>query len=639
MSDLRLGQRVGDEGGAVAVIAAITLTVLVLMAAFVLDIASLRADRVDSKSAADMSSLAAASAYDPVAVDSAQEACFEALAFAAANLRDFDAPVTGSPGCETFATGAACSESTEPRTAVYTDGPYTLRITSPVPYGPLADGYDLMEGLVHDAAHDGIDCDRIGVRITRDRSFRLAGVAGFGGSETTQSSVARWSPGGDEELYASLVILDRQACGTLKNSGNDQGRLIVSSAQAIIDGELTELPGTITVDTIPTSGCSGSNWQNRVIAVQNNGQALVRASGRIFAHGLDQGFDPPRIYWETVVRTDPAATNGLYPRPTAGPAITREPIDHRFNCKATYPTDRAWSPAWTGAVGWPIGGCTGDDVPPPYLENLWNGLRGTVLTPAAAAADASWSVFPDDVGGSCTSASGTYGPGTAHPSTRWYIDCPSSTGQAFAPSGITFRDVEYVVSRNRIELGGGEGNFLTIEGDDDNGAVFFVQNGRLYRTGQARMYLIDTFVYLDDTSDGYVEFGGNNPNSASLNHPGCSNTGQAFGVCWHAPTIDMDGCEGYTSGLPPAACFQPLGLWTNTTTAHDLGGQATFDISGSFFTPNARPFELSGQAEQNFTRAQFFTARLELSGQAPVLMAPNPDTNIPIPIPGTALIR
>jgi hypothetical protein len=641
--ELRRHHRCSDEGGAVAVIVAISLGVMVLMAALVLDIAALRADRVQSKSAADMAAVAAAVTYDPEAVGSARAACLDALAFVQTNLRGFDAPV-GSPDCNIFPSNLACEQSPAPRTAIYRDAPYTVMITSPVPYGavlvqpsPDEEYYDFLKDQVQDADHDGETCDRVGVRIVRDREFLLAGVAGFTGETTSQSSVARWSAGGDEELWASLIILDREDCASLRNSGNDQGRLIVDSATAIIDGEEVDLPGTITVDTAPNSGCNGGgNWSSRVIAVQNNGQALVRAAGRIFSRALDEGFAAPRVYWETVVTDDPNATSGLHPRPTAGPAITRQPVDHRFNCLATYPNE-SWSPAWTQSAGLPVDGCGPEDPPPPYLRNLWNELRPTALTPAVAAASPDWAVFPDDVGGNCSSAAGTFGPGTAHESTKWYIDCPSAPGQAFSAEGITFQDVEYVVSRNQVRLGGGEPNHLTIVGDSDRGAVLFVQNGQVNKAGQARLYLIDTFVYLQS---GHVDFGGNNPNDPALNHPGCSSTTQAFGVCWHAPTIDMaDTCDGYTTGLPPAACFQPLGLWSNTSAEHVLGGQISFDISGSFFTPNAQPFTLSGQSSQDFTRAQFFTAKLNMSGQAPVTLAPNPDTNIPITLPGTRLIR
>jgi hypothetical protein len=635
----RLSRRLAaEETGAVAIITALTLTALVLASALVLDIGALRQDQVQSKAAADMAAVAAAVAYDPEAIGSARGACEDAVAFVETNLTEFSNP-TGAPGCEVFPANQACSPSTPPRTAVYTAGPYTVGITSPVPYGDV-DGFDLMEGMVHAEAHDGLYCDRVAVRITRDRDFLLAPVAGFAGGDTTASSVARFRPGGDEEIYASLVILRAQGCGVLKNSGNDLGRLIVGSATAVIDGETVQLPGTITVDTMPSGSCNANNWQNRVIAVQDNGQALIRSDGRIFSFALQENAPTPRVYWDNMVRTDPATTDGLYPRPSAGPSITREPVDHRFNCLSSYPTDRAWSPAWTGSVGLPISDCTPDDPPPPYLKNLWDALAP--LNPSSAAASG-WSVFPTDVpGASCTSASGTYGPSSTDPALqndRWYIDCPSPNGQAFAPAGISFAGVRYIVSRNQIRLGGGEGNFLTIDGHGADGAVLFVQNGQLYRTGQARLYLLDTFVYLNDASAGFIEFGGNNPNNASLNHPGCTVTGDPYGVCWHAPAIELDGCETYTGGLPPAACFTPLALWSNGANAHDLGGQATFDISGSFFTPNATPFSLSGQSQQNFTKAQFFTAALELSGQAPVLMAPNPDTNIPIPLPGTALIR
>jgi hypothetical protein len=68
-------------------------------------------------------------------------------------------------------------------------------------------------------------------------------------------------------------------------------------------------------------------------------------------------------------------------------------------------------------------------------------------------------------------------------------------------------------------------------------------------------------------------------------------------------------------------------------------GQGNLDVEGTFFAPNAAPFNFSGQGNQSQARAQFITWRLLFSGQAGLRMQPDPERSTKIPIQGVTLIR
>lgn len=79
-------------------------------------------------------------------------------------------------------------------------------------------------------------------------------------------------------------------------------------------------------------------------------------------------------------------------------------------------------------------------------------------------------------------------------------------------------------------------------------------------------------------------------------------------------------------------------LRSETRAQHELGGQATNTLTGTFFTPFADPFSLTGQSGQFQANAQFITRRLEVKGQGEVKMHPDPDRSTPIPIRQIRLI-
>jgi hypothetical protein len=171
---------------------------------------------------------------------------------------------------------------------------------------------------------------------------------------------------------------------------------------------------------------------------------------------------------------------------------------------------------------------------------------------------------------------------------------------------VTFADGN-VVFDGQVRVFGS----LTINPGGAEDHVVYLREGEFEKDAQATVSMEHTFVYLED---GRVDFNGG-----------------SGGLVWSAP----DGL-----GFDPwGPLFDDLALWSESSEEHRIGGQAGNDLEGTFFTPNANPFVLSGQGSQFQTKAQFLTRRLELSGQAEVVMSPNPDRVTLIPIREIRLIR
>ena len=134
--------------------------------------------------------------------------------------------------------------------------------------------------------------------------------------------------------------------------------------------------------------------------------------------------------------------------------------------------------------------------------------------------------------------------------------------------------------------------------------VFIRKGGDLIKGAQSSMFLTQTFVFI---KDGRINIGAG------------------------------DGDFEWTA--PLAGPFEDLALWSESSLQHQLKGQADNVLIGTFFTPYADPFSLTGQSGQFITDAQFITRRLEVKGQGVVKMHPNPDRSTLIPIREVRLIR
>jgi hypothetical protein len=594
-----------SESGAVAVIVTIVLTSLLVATAFVVDLGALRADRIEGKVIADMAATAAAIDYRPGDAGAAQQACEDALEYAVANLRGASGTPVADPGrscAEQFPSTYVCSPGDD-RWAYYTIGPYDIEIRLPVRDDPAGDGLDggLLEDLAHGDDFDGAPCDRIGVRIYRDRGMIFGGVTGFALGTTSPGSVSKvWEDDGEE--FASLVVLRRTGCQTLDTGGNSQLRV---NRISLPKGDYQ---GIITLDTQPL-GCADKPNQNNKI-IRSYGSGLVWADGEIRSYALGST-DPDNTYTYQpgAVGVSRESPSNLWPRPQAGEMVTRALIDHRYNCRPEgYPISGGES--YEPSDDQPIDPCDDESPPDRYMKFLHDWLASASFDPAG------WHNPGPAV---CNKGSAPI-PITGQQ--RVFIDCPGG----FEPRQVTITGARYVVVNGSLNMNENAQSF-EITGPADGGTVLVFRNGDITRTG-GNLRWRNVFTYAV---------------SGELDMRGTSGD-----IRWEGPAklseAELPGCMS-TPGQPRASCFGPLAYWGNGAVDNKIAGDAKGGIIGTVFTPNAvtaiygsQPIDATPCSEiptwaslaastssLNLTGAQFFSKDFDLRGGAKLRMCPNPN--------------
>lgn len=180
---------------------------------------------------------------------------------------------------------------------------------------------------------------------------------------------------------------------------------------------------------------------------------------------------------------------------------------------------------------------------------------------------------------------------------NWWINCPTlDVSTAFVMTGGN------AVFQGTVNVGS-QGSFAFNAGSMTDRWIY-VRSGNFEKDAQASVLMDNTFVYLNN---GTIQFG----------------AGSGL-LRWIAPH---------------AGPFEDLALWSESKSAHNLGGQATLDIEGVFFTPNAYPMRFTGQGSQQQAKAQFITYRLEITGQGDLMLAVDPERSVKVPLTGVKLIR
>lgn len=581
-----------DERGASLIMVAGAMVLLLGAAAVAIDLAALRYDMRADRLASDAASVAGASAIEPFSGSNAEEGCDIAWRYVLINLEDEGTP-TDEPNCETFDT--ACSPD-DARIVTGTAPPYTIEIVHPVPDDyEMPDGYPIMGTQSVNEDVDGVACQRLGVRIQRQRDFTFAAGIGFDTGTTDVSSVGRIRPDVGEGDVVPLVVLEPHDCGALTADG--QGKVTVTHFE--------DSPGVIAVDSDGSGACGAS--QPYIIDVKANGnKRWIRAlpvpgedgaQSAILSYALwGDGTHPEHAYnpddlvtgldTGTVDPSDPDESKyQLYPKPIRrSQPVTRSVIDHRYDCKLSYPL----------YLGIEMDPCT-DDEGDNYIEQHHD-LYGE---PAGSPPPGLFTRWTDiDADEDCQVGSDEEYDVTDNV----WVDCDDT----LEINGGTVRfDNVNAVFDGGLELKS-DGVFEMNAGVDDDHWAFFREGGNITKVAQASILFKRTSVYLED---GFVDL-----------------VGGSGGLEWTAPTD-----EDYR--------FEDLALWSESSAAHELGGQAGNTLTGTFFTPYADPFILKGQSGQLQTAAQFFTRKLEVDGFTEVLMEPDPTTSTLVPIRGVSLIR
>lgn len=581
-----------DERGAVLVTVSLFLVVLLAVCALVIDLGAIRLNRSTGRNAADAAATAGAIA---AASGDGRAGCEAALDYLELNLPD----VTSLDGSDCLSFPTVCDDSTPSASTTGTDGAWVATIVYPVPDdSPLLDPSAIGAGGQAISSDDGSQCDRLAVSITSSHEYLFASVLGATDDTTEVSSVARTDTPVGSDFAINLLVLERYECGaiTASGSGGGDGGILVESVLNPTTGELD--PGYIAVDSDGSAHCGG----NGVLDV-NGANAFIRADGPAGCAGelgtylgpggllVGEGCGETRLLAPGTPGCNfPACTSSgtVAPDPTSlSDRVTRAPIDHRYNCKASYPFPS----------GWEIEGC--DDTPAPYVDNLVADYGSSGTTPPGFN---TWT----GAGYSCT-ISGPPGTTIVVPSGDWRIDCANfrvNRTVIFQGGDIVFDGDVSIESSGVLAINSRPcGGFPYHSAS--NGAVVYVRDGVVSKSGQGSLILYNTMAYFSESSQ-------------------LGMTGGTGTLVWTAPTHGD---------------FEDLAMWSESDASNVLAGQANLELEGVFFAPWAN-LTYRGNGAQQQAEAQFIARSLSVSGQGVLIVQPSFSRSVLFPATlQTSLIR
>ncbi len=574
-----------DETGAVFVLFAILMTVMMGLAGIVVDLGLQRVTGREAQSIADMASLGSGKSLsngNPAA------ACQDAITYVNTNARDLSPKITASAFCSQGGNNVAatnCSVSggstqAKPSTTV---GRYTVTVVYPVLASDITDPHYSGAGT-----NDGASaCKRMGVKVSIRNKTTFGAIYGSSSLETSRMAVVKASTSGQKAVPA-LWLLDPFGCPALSVSG--------AATSVTVGTTIPLVPGLITIDSNGTT-CGGSQT---ALDVPSGLLRAVPATGSdpgvisLFAAGAAScsGYS-----------CDPSDLAGTLPRVSPQPIqtperATRAPVDWRFNCKSTYPAYHTIA----------VDGCP--YTTPPYIDNLTSAVGNSV----GAAPNSTFQAWSPTY--SCNPT------GTITVAGNWWVNCPTNFSIGTG-TNVTFAGGNVVFDGN-IKMTGGSLKFntanplstlpsacvppavstltLCISSSSASAAFVYMRNGEMNITGGA-LNFNKVFVYqragaVKDTGGG-------------------------------APTW-----------TPPAAGpFTGLSLWSEISDVFTINGGVGLQLGGVFFTPEANPFKITGGGGVTQQSAQFISYHLDLSGGGSLNMSPDLSTAVPIPAKAGVLIR
>ncbi len=658
----------GDRG-AVLPIVAILLVVLLLVAAFVIDLGGVRVERASNQVVADAA--AAAGALTAAAAESnvGEQVCNDVKAYVAINSSGISG-VGDLAGIECSGYPPSCDSSTAEHTSSTSVNGVTVEIAFPV-----QDDSDFMDSRQIGApdqpasADDGDKCQRVGVRIQTDWSGTFSRLIGIEEIPANVHAVARTQGTGGEDAPLNLLVLERYDCKALRASGSNNAGIIVGplvadggSGTAILSPGLaaSDSDGSDCPENDGVVYLDGSNVVMRAdgpagCSSQVGTETLVVPAGTPIGSGttvssatltVGQGCgeiaslanSAPDCSSDGCFAND---SNPPVPYPGVIPGrLTRAPIDHQYNCWSNYllpPSGTSWAvDALLPSVEQDIPGCSGDD------DHIYDLIE--LVGPVADGVPLGF-VNYTDLGGDC-SHGGAPGSTYVYSGANIRVDCDPfevKRNIIFTGGNVVF-DGDVLISSSgglgvNIKVGLVDGEWVPVDSsgqevlpfDEDvegTGPAYWVEDldeawvffrggsggAEFSKTGQASLVMLNTMAYfskrMTDPGDADKEF---------------SLAGGSNGVLrWVAPITGV---------------FEDLALWSDGQDTHSWSGQAELDLEGVFFVPWTR-VEYVGQGEQEQVAAQFVSKSLHASGQGALYLQPRADRAVSFPIdPITMIIR
>ena len=583
-----------DESG-VFVIFVVLLATMIGVAALMVDAGQLRASSRDGQLHVDLAALAGAKSLSQ---GDANRACRDAVTYLNMNDSRITPAINAASLCAPITN--TCTNASTPAAGTVTAGAVTVSVRYPVPAAEITDPQWGGAGL-----NDGISqCRRLRVaQVTRDGAL-FSKIFGIASSLTSRSATVR--PLDGSAGPPALWVLDPTGCVPLKVDGGSQVTVGTDTVKGIIavDSDATTCTGG--ASTISSTG-SGT-------LIQAIGPPTGTVVGEIRLNALSSGSGTCAI-----PACDPSdVTNGrIAPQPVHGDAATRAHVDWRYNCKSGYPTYHG-----TTINNCPDTPATGGTAYP-YLDNLKT-ATGSSNLPASG----TWITIGPNPNQCNPAATITYPVG------NYYVKCAKGNNGFVVNSGVTvtFSGGNLVFEDNVTVSNGGTLNINTANANAHLPPSCLpptVQTPCIANSSAnaATVYLRgDTSTMLSTSGSGTINanhvfvYGGTGAIAASGNPP-----------FWTAPVEGPFSGLAYWSDMPPTAS---AGLRSSYTVTGGSGATLT----GTFFTPEASPFKLTGGGNWGQQHAQFISYQLTVTGNANLTISPDPNAIAPPP-PNGYLIR
>jgi hypothetical protein len=644
----RLRHRAGDERGAILVMSVLVMTTLLIAAGLVLDIALVRTDRQQNKSAADVAVAAGMRNLELGGYPAPFRGVCDAVKYLKVNDSELSA-MTGTWTDGTLPAGIAIG-SADPCS---TSAPEWMQLCIPnTPstwawYHGTADGgrlvvdikngYAMSDGTFADESLTSSDtgdtalgnCDNLAVMI-RETEQPGFGRLALGGTMTTRiRSVARITQSIDATAVIALLLLERHDCEVLSFSG--------SNAAVAVQGNGNK-PGIIHSDSIG----DGANCNNQILdgVAASTGGTPPYVGPSILAGQAETGSPAESGHVSvTALSGVPGAMPGRAATacpstvvgapsscPTGSSYKGRINVDVLYRARiASLQADAAAETAWTtGTVpsGWTVYNSCNSVPPLVTAQKVFvhcSNFNNAVIFAAVDQTNDQQVVFDGGISGSQTMT--FQGP------TKLYV------ANGLSRSGGTF-SVNIGTSTDCTSR-------FAIPGARTKTAKVVIANGALSTSGGATLHLCGTMVLMGDSSSG----GNSCPNLPAIPatngvvpYDNCfaGTIGLSGGgsLDWTAPNAtDSALAWDQAASQPYLANFEDLAFWTESASnSSSLSGGGSNNMRGIFFLPNANSFHITGNGGQVIdSDAQFIVRKLIMGGNGLLRMKPNLNDSVKFP--------
>jgi Flp pilus assembly protein TadG len=671
----RLRRRVRGERGAVALLMALCLTVLLVASAMVLDFGLVKVDRQVNKSAAD--SATSAGLYGLMSNDGTPHpyaGICAAISYLQKNADRFSAANAGSWTDGNGASQAASCTSASwmnractpgnlaswarySWTGTYQGRPLRVDISSGYQLAGSAFSEETLPAVQADNADTAQGCDQLAVTITQNRKPGLGSLASAADLVSKLRTVGRVyaGPGGDAP---AMLLLKRTGCPALSTGAaggqsyirvygarSSNGRTQAGSIHSDSDGQgcPTLFEGKASDGIV---AFAAPNSTNPTVADATKPGQITSVAG---SAGMTNVTDLASNVYSSAALNETGAGSAARTAPAGRGLVTRQLVDNRYLAGVTS--------AVTGAQSGVFGSVTSANA-------VSNGYKLVTCSGAGVVSALPALTVTDKLFVSCSNTKSI---------PRIDAGTVVFSGTVTPSADISMPQAHHIYifgsSSNAITLSTGgalrvhtDGNLTSASAcstagttSATNKAILFIKDGDIKQSGSGVLQMCNTTVIMmGGQANGCLPTVGYATAPAPMAKPCTPSTGLPVTgsgqlsmngglVDWTAPNhYDL---MTLPNGEPDPALApawsdpngpEDLAFWSesgvSSSATFNIGGNGALRTVGVFMVPNAQPFIIGGGGHQDLTNAQYIASSVELNGNTTsVSMRVDPNAAVTLP--------